>query len=87
MTDKQDDSGPAFPRAASAISDRDMPLVSSDNGDPGMTLRQWYAGLAMLAVVEAARGYLAEDERDPTSIQTLQARNYLVNALAALEKP
>lgn len=41
MTDKINDGGPAFP----------MPYTTADNGPPGMSLRDWFAGMAMQGAI------------------------------------
>lgn len=45
MADKINDGGPAFPRSAN----------DCDNGAPGMSLRDWFAGMAMQAIVGSFR--------------------------------
>jgi hypothetical protein len=44
----KDTSGPAFPVERATIAEQ--------YGSPGMTLRQWYAGLAMQAAATNAKG-------------------------------
>lgn len=47
----QSDGGPAFPRSASHISDADLPLMTADNGSPGMSLRDYAAIMAMQGIL------------------------------------
>jgi len=42
MTDKIEDGGPAFPRAPFDVNDY------TGDGSPGMTLRDWFAGQALM---------------------------------------
>ena len=41
-----DTGGTAFPRAASFFSEADMPVSTFDNGETGMTMRDWFAAHA-----------------------------------------
>ena len=49
MTDKsKQDGGPAFPTDGFK---RDLKKYEGDWGQPGMSLRQWYAGMALMGLL------------------------------------
>jgi len=66
------DGGPAFPTCVSADTDGGL-----SRGDPGMTLRDWFAGQALIGLLAAEAGesvprvnYVQGAERWPTSKPT-----------------
>jgi|FLOH01.1.fsa_nt_gi hypothetical protein len=66
MSETINDGGPAFPGQAtkgSSWTDEDGVLNHDFNSGPGMTLRDWYAGHAVIAIIQ--RFVRLETEFDP----------------------
>lgn len=84
MTDKIDDGGPAFPRTVQRWND------SLDHSVQGMSLRDWFAGLsvqAMLASPELMSVVTSGSILDGTAAERMARRAYQVaDAMLAARK-
>lgn len=58
MADERDDGGPAFPVTEKHLQEE----------YPGMTLRQWYAGMAMQGMLSDRHGHRVEFEGDENAV-------------------
>lgn len=81
MNTKPKDGGAAFPRAA---------LISPEGvyvseGERGMSLRDWFAGLAMAALLSSPKRFSIEDKVGPFEISDVVQGAYIV-ADALLEE-
>jgi hypothetical protein len=80
MTDVKD-GGPAFGSAATHSRDDGQGSIRQIGAHPGMTLRDWFAGRAMQAVVT---GFLAGDQRGDLEHQhTAEAAYAIADAMLA----
>mgnify|MGYP000383067885 CR=1 FL=1 len=60
MADRIEEGGPAFP-----LADQPMPNGRWQQGSPGMSLRDWFAGQALMAAWDARdKGYFKGDDSD-----------------------
>ena len=85
MTDKIDDGGPAFPRTVQRWND------SLDHSVQGMSLRDWFAGQALPAVIAAtsAGQHMPATRDSDTHIAFAITRDayFIADAMLAARKP